>query len=100
MYRRVHNINELIPTTELTENDNENKENTKNISNNNFLYKINNFFTAFIPVIKNGISNTCFISSCLAIYTKYFLIYKFSKKTKVDYNYMVKNIASRLSSSF
>ena len=98
MYRRVHNINNLIPTDEITahsiDNDNKNKEHNENT----VLYKIDNFFTELIPIIKSGISNTLFISSCLGIYTKYFLIYKLSKKTKIDYNSMVKNIASKLSS--
>jgi predicted unusual protein kinase regulating ubiquinone biosynthesis (AarF/ABC1/UbiB family) len=112
MYRRVHNTHELntITTRKSNDNDNDsdidtdidndthNKENSNNTSNNKSLYKINNFFTTCIPIIKNGLSNTYFISSCLAIYTKYFLIYNLSKKTKVDYNYMVKNIVSKLSS--
>lgn len=106
MYRKVPNINEIKSTTEsttesntqLTDSDDENKEHTDNANNTNTLYKINNFITAIIPSIKTGLSNTYFISSCLAIYMKYFLIYKLSKKTKADYNYMVKNIASGLSS--
>jgi predicted unusual protein kinase regulating ubiquinone biosynthesis (AarF/ABC1/UbiB family) len=98
MYRRVHNISELKQTADSNDIPDEDNERAKNTSNNNFLHKINNFFIGLIPVLKNGLSNTYFISSCLGIYAKYFLIYKLSKKTKVDYNYMVKNIASKLSS--
>ena len=50
MYRRVHNINNLIPTDEITahsiDNDNKNKEHNENT----VLYKIDNFFTELIPI--------------------------------------------------
>lgn len=98
MYHRINNSNPLPTNEELTSDKIQDKENIENDINNNILYKVNNFFTSLIPIIRSGISNTLFISSCLGIYTKYFLIYKLSKKTKENYNNMIKNIVSRLSS--
>ena len=48
------------------------------------------------PSICNGLSRSWFISSCVGIYLKYFLIYKCSKKTPENYNYMIKNITTKL----
>ena len=55
------------------------------------------FYKALTTDLVSGVSKSWFITSCLAIYTKHYLIYKLSKKTPTDYNNMVKKIASSMS---
>ena len=59
--------------------------------------KISNIFKGFGSYLVSGVSKSWFITCCVSIYTKYYFIYKISKKTPEDYNNMVKNIASSLS---
>ena len=59
--------------------------------------KISNIFKGFAYYLASGVSNSWFITCCLGIYTKYYFIYKLSKKTPEDYNNMIKNIASKMS---
>jgi predicted unusual protein kinase regulating ubiquinone biosynthesis (AarF/ABC1/UbiB family) len=54
-------------------------------------------YKALTTNLVSGVSKSWFITSCLAIYTKHYLIYKLSKKTPTDYNNMVKKIASSMS---
>lgn len=62
----------------------------------NILYKVSNAINRLKPSICKGLSKSWFISSCVGIYLKYFLIYKCSKKTPENYNYMIKNITTKL----
>ena len=62
----------------------------------NVLYKVSNIIKRLKPSICRGLSNSWFISSCIGIYLKYFLIYKCSKKTPENYNYMIKGITTKL----
>jgi predicted unusual protein kinase regulating ubiquinone biosynthesis (AarF/ABC1/UbiB family) len=63
-----------------------------------FLYNVSSVITRLkSSSICKGISKSWFISSCIGIYLKYFLIYKCSKKTPENYNYMIKNITTKLS---
>ena len=71
-------------------NEKDNKETS--ISN-----KISTIIKSFASYITSGVSKSWFITSCFGIYTKYYLIYKISKKTPEDYNAMIKNIASKMS---
>ena len=74
--------------------------NSKPVSNKykKFLYNVSSVITRLkSSSICNGISKSWFISSCIGIYLKYFLIYKCSKKTPENYNYMIKNITTKLS---
>ena len=59
--------------------------------------KISTIIKSFASYITSGVSKSWFITSCFGIYTKYYLIYKMSKKTPEDYNAMIKNIASKMS---
>ena len=59
--------------------------------------KISTIIKSFASYITSGVSKSWFITSCFGIYTKYYLIYKISKKTPEDYNAMIKNIASKMS---
>ena len=75
-------------------------DNSGSDNNNNFKTKVlNNFsyiFKGLSSYITSGISKSWFITCCVAIYTKHYLIYKMSNKTPTDYNNMVKNIASKM----
>ena len=65
---------------------------------NNILSKISKTLKLLKPAtLYKGLSNSWFVSSCLGIFFKYFLIYKLSKKTPENYNYMIKNITTKLS---
>jgi predicted unusual protein kinase regulating ubiquinone biosynthesis (AarF/ABC1/UbiB family) len=59
----------------------------------NILYKIGSFFTKIKPTLVSIMSKSYFITSCISIYIKYYVLYKCSKKTTTDYN----NIIIRLS---
>jgi len=75
-------------------------ETCSDISNNkkiNILNNFSNIFKSFASHVVSGVSKSWFITSCFGIYTKYYLIYKMSKKTPEDYNTMIKNIASKMS---
>lgn len=63
----------------------------------NLSNKISTIIKSFASYLVSGVSKSWFITSCFGIYTKYYLIYKISKKTPEDYNNMVKNIASKMS---
>jgi predicted unusual protein kinase regulating ubiquinone biosynthesis (AarF/ABC1/UbiB family) len=73
------------------------KDNKKNSLSN----KVSNIFSYIFKTLPlylaSGVSKSWFITCCFGIYTKHYFIYKFSKKTPVDYNNMVKNIASKMS---
>ena len=62
----------------------------------NVLYKVSNIIKRLKPSICRCLSNSWFISSCVGICLKYFLIYKCSKKTPESYNYMIKSITTKL----
>jgi predicted unusual protein kinase regulating ubiquinone biosynthesis (AarF/ABC1/UbiB family) len=72
--------------------DNNEKDNKKNTISNNIF----NIFKGLSTYITSGVSKSWFITCCVSIYTKHYLIYKLSKKTSTDYNKMVKNIASKM----
>lgn len=73
-----------------------NKDNPKKY--NNILSTISKTLKLLKPsTLYKGLSNSWFVSSCVAIFFKYFLIYKLSKKTPENYNYMIKNITTNLS---
>ena len=55
-------------------NEKDNKETS--ISN-----KISTIIKSFASYITSGVSKSWFITSCFGIYTKYYLIYKISKKS-------------------
>ena len=63
----------------------------------NIFKKVSYIFKIFASHIVSGVSKSWFITSCFGIYTKYYLLYKMSKKTPDDYNTMIKNIASKMS---
>ena len=78
--------------TNISEKDNK-KITFSNKVSNIFSY----IFKSLPSYVASGVSKSWFITGCVAIYTKHYLIYKMSKKTQTDYNNMVKNIASKMS---
>lgn len=103
--RVVHIDNDTNDTNEIDDNTNEIddssvKEHTSEpVSNKykNVWYKALNVIRQLKPSIAKSLSNSWFLSSCVGIYLKYFIIYKCSKKTPENYNYMIKNITTKLS---
>ena len=74
------------------------KDPSKKISLSNKVSNIFSYIFKDFPLyLASGVSKSWFITCCFGIYTKHYLIYKVSKKTPVDYNNMVKNIASNMS---
>jgi predicted unusual protein kinase regulating ubiquinone biosynthesis (AarF/ABC1/UbiB family) len=71
--------------------------NEKDNKETSFSNKISTIIKSFASYITSGVSKSWFITSCFGIYTKYYLLYKISKKTPEDYNAMIKNIASKMS---
>jgi predicted unusual protein kinase regulating ubiquinone biosynthesis (AarF/ABC1/UbiB family) len=97
-------IDEAVDDVDDEAVDNSDKDkvynNSKPVSSKykNILYKVSSVITRLkSSSICKGISKSWFISSCVGIYLKYFLIYKCSKKTPENYNYMIKNITTKLS---
>jgi len=99
---------ELINIIENDDYEYDNDDSDNNINHKNsipvsnkykkFLYKVSSVITRLkCSSICNCISKSWFISSCVGIYLKYFLIYKCSKQTPENYNYMIKNITTKLS---
>jgi len=79
-------------------NESEYKDPSKKISLSNKVSNIFSYIFKTLPLyLASGVSKSWFITCCFGIYTKHYLIYKVSKKTPVDYNKMVKNIASNMS---
>jgi predicted unusual protein kinase regulating ubiquinone biosynthesis (AarF/ABC1/UbiB family) len=78
-----------------------NNPNNDNDTNNTFRSRIatigSYIYKGLTTHLVSGVSKSWFITCCLAIYTKYYLIYKLSNGTPTDYNNMVKNIASSMS---
>ena len=107
MYKRVSTNNnpEIVIEKEMTsiiEDDNGKDYISEHVSApvsnkyKNVLYKVSNIIKRLKPSVCRGLSNSWFISSCIGIYLKYFLIYKCSKKTPENYNYMIKGITTKL----
>lgn len=63
--------------------------------------KISNIFkyvvTGLSSSIFTGLSNSWFITCCLSIFTQHYITYKLSNKKPEDYNRMVKNITTKIS---
>jgi predicted unusual protein kinase regulating ubiquinone biosynthesis (AarF/ABC1/UbiB family) len=72
---------------------------TPNIPNTqkNILDKITSFFVKIKPAILSVMSKSYFITSCIGIYTKYYIVYKCSKKTTENYNNIIINLSQELS---
>ena len=62
----------------------------------NMLEKIGSFFIKIKPSLVSAMSKSYFITSCIGIYVKYYVQYKFSKKTSADYNYIIMRLAGEL----
>ena len=91
---KYEGLNEGIHQDLRHDKDNKDKKNTfSNKVSNIFSY----IFKSLPSYVASGVSKSWFITGCVAIYTKHYLIYKMSKKTQTDYNNMVKNIASKMS---
>ena len=107
IYPEHHEEDERLEDVKVDspDNDNDNVPNnsdgdTNTYQKNTLSSKISNVFSyitkGLASHIASGVSNSWFITCCVAIYTKHYFIYKLSKKTPADYNNMVKNIASKM----
>ena len=63
----------------------------------NILDKISSFFTKTKPVLVSAMLKSYFITSCIGIYAKYYILYKCSKKTTENYNNILIRLAGELS---
>jgi len=63
----------------------------------NILDTISSFFVKIKPTMISAMSKSYFITSCIGIYTKYYVIYKCSKKTTENYNNVIINLSKDLS---
>jgi predicted unusual protein kinase regulating ubiquinone biosynthesis (AarF/ABC1/UbiB family) len=62
----------------------------------NILDKIGSFLINIQPTLVSALSKSYFITSCMGIYAKYYVLYKFSKKTTTDYNNTIIHLAEEL----
>ena len=62
----------------------------------NILDKIGSFLINIQPTLVSAMSKSYFITSCMGIYAKYYVLYKFSKKTTTDYNNTIIRLAEEL----
>ena len=62
----------------------------------NILEKIGSFFIKIKPSLVSAMSKSYFITSCIGIYVKYYVLYKCSKKTTENYNNIVIRLAGEL----
>ena len=62
----------------------------------NILDKIGSFLRSIKPTLVSAMSKSYFITSCIGIYAKYYILYKCSKKTTENYNNIVTRLAEEL----
>lgn len=62
----------------------------------NILDKFCLFFKKIKPLLVSAMSKSYFITSCIGIYAKYYVLYKCSKKTTTDYNNIIIRLAGEL----
>jgi hypothetical protein len=62
----------------------------------NILEKIGSFLSNIKPTLVSAMSKSYFITSCMGICAKYYVLYKCSKKTSTDYNNIVMRLAGDL----
>ena len=62
----------------------------------NILDKFSLFIKKIKPTLVSAMSKSYFITSCIGIYAKYYILYKCSKKTTDDYNSIVMRISGEL----
>ena len=82
------------------DNDDIDNDKLKNKSSN-LKNKISNIFkfivTGFKRSIFTGLSHSWFLTCCISIFTRHYITYKLSEKKQEDYNKMVKNITTKIS---
>ena len=62
----------------------------------NILDKVSSFLVSIKPTLVSAMSKSYFITSCIGIYAKYYVLYKCSKKTTENYNKIVIRFAEEL----
>jgi len=62
----------------------------------NILEKIGSFLSNIKPTLVSAMSKSYFITSCMGICAKYYVLYKCTKKTSADYNNIVMRLAGDL----
>ena len=62
----------------------------------NILENIGSFLRKLKPTLVSAMSKSYFITSCMGIYAKYYVLYKCSKKTTADYNNIIIRLAGEL----
>ena len=63
----------------------------------NILDKVSSFIKKIKPTLVSAMSKSYFITSCIGIYAKYYILYKCSKKTTENYNNIIISISKDLS---
>ena len=87
----ANNAHELQCLLERTDHDSLTPSPTKNI-----LDKISSFLRNIKPTIVSAMSKSYFITSCIGIYAKYYILYKCSKKTTENYNSIIIRLSQEL----
>jgi predicted unusual protein kinase regulating ubiquinone biosynthesis (AarF/ABC1/UbiB family) len=87
----ANNAHELQCLLERTDHDLLTPSPTKNI-----LDKISSFLRNIKPTIVSAMSKSYFITSCIGIYAKYYILYKCSKKTTENYNSIIIRLSQEL----
>lgn len=62
----------------------------------NILDKVSSFIKKIKPTLVSAMSKSYFITSCIGIYAKYYILYKCSKKTTENYNNIIIRISEEL----
>ena len=63
---------------------------------NNILDKFSSFLRNIKPMIVSAMLKSYFITSCIGIYAKYYILYKCSKKTNENYNNVIVRLCEEL----
>jgi len=87
---------ELQFLLERCDSESEPDVNTPHSYAKNILEKIGSFCIKIKPSLVSAMTKSYFITSCIGIYAKYYVQYKFSKKTSADYNYIIMRLAGEL----
>ena len=95
------NTNSEDNNTNSEDNNTNNYNNKKKYKKINLKSKISNIFKFVVRGLKTsiftGLSHSWFLTCCISIFTHHYIIYKLSNKTPEDYNKMVKNITTKIS---
>ena len=100
-----HNMEEIkidkynhVEDNVLDDGDNGKEYKDRNNLKNKILHILNFIIGGGLKTsIFTGLSNSWFMTCCIGIFTRHYIIYKLSNKTPEDYNKMVKHITTKIS---